>query len=171
MTSRVLPRPMNATCIGPSSVGKNATVDAAKALMPPDDIYQVDAASPMALVYTDASFERKIVLYSEMDSIPEDGPAGSAVRSLAATNSPMMSWRRARAANTQRAISAKLVPQSSLPQASNPQDNSSGRDSLKSLCQMPQSKPGTFLTGRPWKRAGRHQRPQIFNRGSTYNAG
>jgi hypothetical protein len=86
MTSRLLPRPMNAACVGPSSVGKNATVDAAKALIPPDDLYEISAASPMALVYNDASFERKIVLFSEMDSIPEDGPTGSAIRSLAATN-------------------------------------------------------------------------------------
>jgi hypothetical protein len=86
MTSRVLPRPMNAACVGPSSVGKNATVDAARALIPSEDIYKVDAASPMALIYNEASFERKIVFYTEMDSIPEDGAAGSAVRSLAATN-------------------------------------------------------------------------------------
>jgi hypothetical protein len=86
MTSRVLSRPMNAACVGPSSVGKNATVDAAKALLPPEDLYEMSAASPMALIYNDASFERKIVLFSEMDSIPEDGPAGSAIRSLASTN-------------------------------------------------------------------------------------
>jgi hypothetical protein len=86
MTSRLLPRPMNAACVGPSSVGKNETVNAAKALIPAEDVYEVNAGSPLALVYNDASFERKVVIYSELDSIPEDGPAGSAVRSLATTS-------------------------------------------------------------------------------------
>ena len=84
LTSRELERPQNLAIIGPSASGKNRAVDAAVELMPPEATYVVTAGSARALVYTEESFEHRIVIFGEADSIPEDGPAASAVRSIAA---------------------------------------------------------------------------------------
>ena len=42
----------------------------------------VKASSPRALVYNDEVFTHRIVIMTEADSLPEDGPAASAIRSL-----------------------------------------------------------------------------------------
>ncbi len=84
LTSRELERPQNLAVIAPSAAGKNRAVDAAVELMPPEAVYVVTAGSARALVYTEESFEHRIVIFGEADSIPEDGPAASAVRSIAA---------------------------------------------------------------------------------------
>ena len=70
--------------IAPSAAGKNRAVDAALELIPPEATYVVTAGSARALVYNGESFEHRVVIFSEADSIPEDGPAASAVRSIAA---------------------------------------------------------------------------------------
>jgi hypothetical protein len=84
VTSRILERPVNAAFVALSGAGKNRAVDAGLALHPADAVYVLRAGSARALVYSDESFEHRVVLVSEADSIPEDGPAASAVRSLAA---------------------------------------------------------------------------------------
>jgi hypothetical protein len=86
MTSRELERPQNLAVVAPSSAGKNRALDAALALIPPEAVHIVTAASARALIYTEASFAHRVVIFSEADSIPEEGPAASAVRSLAADN-------------------------------------------------------------------------------------
>jgi hypothetical protein len=43
-------------------------------------------ASDRALIYTDADFEYRTLLFYEADSIPEDGPGASALRSLLSDN-------------------------------------------------------------------------------------
>jgi hypothetical protein len=85
-TSRLLPKPQNGAVIAPSAAGKNATVDAALALIPPEAICLFRASSARSLVYSDDSYERRIVYFQEADSIPEDGPAASAIRCLAEDN-------------------------------------------------------------------------------------
>ena len=84
LTSRELERPQNLAVIGPSASGKNRAVDAAVELMPPEAMYVISAGSARSLVYTEEAFEHRIVIFGEADSIPEDGPAASAVRSIAA---------------------------------------------------------------------------------------
>jgi hypothetical protein len=84
LTSRLLERPQNLAVIAPSSAGKNRAVDAAIELVPPEAVYIVSAASARALIYSDESFEHRTVMFGEADSIPEDGAAASAVRSIAA---------------------------------------------------------------------------------------
>ena len=42
----------------------------------------VRASSPRALVYNQEEFTHRSVIFSEADSLPEDGPAASAMRSL-----------------------------------------------------------------------------------------
>jgi hypothetical protein len=82
LTSRLLNRPLNAAYIAQSSSGKNAAVDAVLPFFPEDAYYLVGAASPRALIFNDADFQHRIVVFQEADSIPEDGPAASALRSI-----------------------------------------------------------------------------------------
>jgi hypothetical protein len=86
ITSRLLPRPMNLALIAPSAAGKNKAIDAALELMPPSAYHLEGAGSARALIYGDADYQHKIVIVAEADSIPEDGPAASAVRALATDN-------------------------------------------------------------------------------------
>ncbi|HZA23666.1 MAG TPA: hypothetical protein VFA32_13880, partial [Dehalococcoidia bacterium] len=80
--SRLLDRPLNLAYISPSSAGKNAAVDATLPIFPESAYYLVRASSPRALVYNEEQFEHRVVVVTESDSLPEDGPAASAVRSL-----------------------------------------------------------------------------------------
>ena len=86
MTSRVQPRPMNLAFVAQSASGKNTAVDRAKDLMPPEAVHEIRACSQHALIYDDVDLQRKVVIFSEVDSIPDEGPAASAVRSLATDN-------------------------------------------------------------------------------------
>ncbi len=86
LTSRRLPRPLNLAFIALSAAGKNRAVDAATALMPGSAYHLEGAGSARALVYGDADFQHRVVIVGEADSIPEDGPAASAVRALATDN-------------------------------------------------------------------------------------
>jgi DNA-binding MarR family transcriptional regulator len=83
IASRHQERPLNLHLLAPSATGKNYTVDAALALHPEEAYYKLSASSPRALIYTDESFEHKTVILAEADSIPVDGPAASALRSIA----------------------------------------------------------------------------------------
>jgi len=86
LTSRFLERPMNLVFTGDPAAGKNATIDAALALVPREDVYIFGASSPTSLIYTNQDFRHRVVLFKEADSIPDDGPAASAIRALAEGN-------------------------------------------------------------------------------------
>jgi hypothetical protein len=86
LTSRLLERPLNVAFVGPSGAGKNRAVDAALAFVPADAVHELKAGTPRALVYADADFAHRCVVVAEADSLPEDGPAASAVRSLITDN-------------------------------------------------------------------------------------
>ena len=86
ITSRLLSSPMNVAFVAPSGAGKNRAVDEACALMPEEAVYVVKAASERALIYCDETFQHRTVIFAEADSIPEEGPAASAVRNLATDN-------------------------------------------------------------------------------------
>jgi len=86
LTSRLLPRPMNLAFVAPSAAGKNRAVDAARSLVPDTAYHLVRAASPRALIYNDETYEHRVVIMAEADSLPDEGPAGSAIRSLASDN-------------------------------------------------------------------------------------
>ena len=78
---------MNLAFVALSASGKNAAVDAATALMPPEAIHVIQALSALSLIHDDdVTVGHKVVIFSEADSIPEDGPAASAIRSLATSN-------------------------------------------------------------------------------------
>lgn len=85
-TSRLLERPLNVVVVGESSVGKNATVEAALDLLPPEAVHRPGAASERALIYDDADLRHRHVFFEEADSIPDNGPAASAIRSLITDN-------------------------------------------------------------------------------------
>ena len=72
--------------MGGPAAGKNATIDAALALVPSEEVYEFTASSPTALVYTDKDFRNCVVIFKEADSIPDRGPAASAIRALAEGN-------------------------------------------------------------------------------------
>src|SRR5919106_845279 len=80
--SRLLNRPINLAYISLSSADKNAAVDATLPIFPESAYYLVRASSPRALVYNEEQFQHRVVVVTESDSLPEDGPAASAVRSL-----------------------------------------------------------------------------------------
>jgi DNA-binding transcriptional ArsR family regulator len=82
-TSRLLEHPISLALVGDPAAGKNATLDAALALVPLKAVYEFTASSPTALVYTDEDFQHRIVIFKEADSIPDRGPAASAIRALA----------------------------------------------------------------------------------------
>jgi Winged helix-turn-helix DNA-binding len=86
MTSRLLDRPVNAAFIAQPSSGKNRAVDAAADLMPPEALHIMTAGSDRALIYDDEDFEHRVVIFEEADSIPDEGAAASAVRSIAEAN-------------------------------------------------------------------------------------
>lgn len=87
LTSRCLRRPMNLGIIAASASGKNAAIDIVLPLSPASAYVLFKASSARALVYGPDDFERKTLIVAEVDSIPEEGPAASAVRSVAADNS------------------------------------------------------------------------------------
>ncbi|MGD0764803.1 MAG: hypothetical protein ABR978_00655, partial [Dehalococcoidia bacterium] len=89
LTSRLLERPLNLAFIAPSAAGKNRAVDSALALMPESAYHLEGAGSARALIYGEEDFQHRIVVVAEADSIPEDGPAASAVRALATDNAMM----------------------------------------------------------------------------------
>ncbi len=90
LTSRLLDRPLNVQFLAQSASGKNFTVDTALRLFPPEAYYKLTASSPRALIYTREDFRHRTVVLEECDSIPAEGSAASAIRSL--VNDAVMSY-------------------------------------------------------------------------------
>ena len=87
LTSRLYEQPMNLAFIAESASGKSYAVDAALRLFPETAYHSVGASSAMALIYDEeADYEHRIVVVAEADSLPDEGPAASAVRALASEN-------------------------------------------------------------------------------------
>lgn len=86
MTSRLLDRPINLALVAPSAAGKNRAIDAALELIPPESVHVEKAGSARALIYTEETFEHRVIVVAEADSIPNEGSAASAVRSIAEDN-------------------------------------------------------------------------------------
>jgi hypothetical protein len=85
-TSRLLERPVNLALIAQSAAGKNATVDAGLGPIPPEELYRFHASTERAPIYSGESYEHRVIVIAEADSIPEDGPAAAAIRSIADDN-------------------------------------------------------------------------------------
>ena len=86
LTSRLTDRPLNLAFVARASAGKNRAVDTATALMPGEAYYLINAASERVLIFNTEDFQHRFVIFNEADSIPEDGPAATAIRNLAADN-------------------------------------------------------------------------------------
>ncbi|HLX34979.1 MAG TPA: hypothetical protein VKR30_06990 [Candidatus Limnocylindrales bacterium] len=69
---------------GPPSVGKSATLQAVRRLLPPEALIVIPAASPHVLIYGEFDLRHKALFVGEADSLPagEDNPAASAIRNL-----------------------------------------------------------------------------------------
>lgn len=86
ITSRLLERPINLSYVAQSAAGKNKAIDVARDLMPKSAYILITAASPRALIYSEDDYQHRTVIFAEADSIPADGPAASAIRSLITDN-------------------------------------------------------------------------------------
>jgi hypothetical protein len=86
LTSRLLSRPLCLSFVAPSGAGKSEAVKAALALVPEAAIVPIVASSGRAFIYMEREnenyYRNKILVVSEADSIPDSGPAASALRSL-----------------------------------------------------------------------------------------
>lgn len=89
MTTRLLrmrpgAMPAHLLIVGSSSAGKSFTVQAALRLLPREAYHEIEAASPRVLIYESGDLRHRVVVFSEIDSLPrgEDNPAASAVRNL-----------------------------------------------------------------------------------------
>ncbi len=87
LTSRLLSRPINLAFVAQSASGKNRAIDAALELVPVGAYHKISASSPRALVYSDESLQHRMIVLAEADSIPDDGAAASAIRSISEDNS------------------------------------------------------------------------------------
>jgi hypothetical protein len=82
LTSRLLSKPLNIHRQAPPAVGKNFSHDAVLPYFPPSAYYKVSASSPHAFIYLERSLRHVMIIIGEIDSIPEEGPAASAIRSI-----------------------------------------------------------------------------------------
>jgi len=82
VTSRLTDRPINLNLVAQSAAGKNFSVDTALKFCPPETYYKLSASSPRALIYTEENFSHRTIIIGESDSIPVEGPAASAIRSI-----------------------------------------------------------------------------------------
>ena len=55
---------------GPASSGKSFETDAALRHLPQDSVVRFDGCSPRALIYSEKSMAHRVLMYSEMDSLP-----------------------------------------------------------------------------------------------------
>lgn len=76
--------PVHLLVKGAASAGKSYAVKIVVGLLPISAVFEIDASSPRVLIYTNAEFKHKVMVFSEADSLPagEDNPAASAVRNL-----------------------------------------------------------------------------------------
>ena len=86
ITSRLLTRPCNLAIVAQSASGKNAALDAGRALHPEEAVHEIKAGSERAMIYDEADYQHRVVIFAEADSIPEEGSAASAVRNVATDN-------------------------------------------------------------------------------------
>jgi hypothetical protein len=86
ISSNCLTRPINLHRVAPPASGKNFTTDSVLPLFPEEDYYKLTASSERALIYSPASFKHRTLNIEEMDSIPAEGPAAAAIRSVVQDN-------------------------------------------------------------------------------------
>lgn len=85
---RIGSMPVHELLVGPSSSGKTYTVGITKLLLPKEAYYEIDVASPTALIYGDEPLKNKVLIFSEADSMPKgnDSTAACVLRSLLQNN-------------------------------------------------------------------------------------
>jgi len=76
--------PVHLLISGISSSGKSYTLRHVMRIFPEQAYHVISAGSPRTLIYGDAEFQHKILIFEEADSLPagEDNPAASAIRNL-----------------------------------------------------------------------------------------
>ena len=66
------------------SAGKSYAITIVLCLLPPEAWHRIDAGSPRVLIYDGSDLRHKVLLFDEIDSLPDgdDNPAASALRNL-----------------------------------------------------------------------------------------
>ena len=82
LVSRHVERPINLSVVGASGTGKNQKIQYALNLHLMTAYYYLSASSPRAVIYTEEDLKHRTLVFAEADSIPDDGSAASAIRSL-----------------------------------------------------------------------------------------
>jgi hypothetical protein len=82
VASRLLKRPLNLSLTGPSAAGKNFAVSSILPLFPPSGYYELEGASPLALVYSTEPFKHRTVVIGEASALHRDGIGASMIRGL-----------------------------------------------------------------------------------------
>ena len=82
LTSRVLDAPLNLAFVAASGSGKSFAIQTALRLAPVDAYIYLSSASPTALIHSKESFQHRMLVLGEADSIPEHGSAAAAIRSI-----------------------------------------------------------------------------------------
>lgn len=71
LTTRIFDRPVSIAVKGPSSGGKSFLVDKVLGFFPSSAYYMLSSMSSKALVYTDANFKHRFILFAEADGITD----------------------------------------------------------------------------------------------------
>lgn len=82
LISRHTAKPICKIDVAQSATGKTKAADTALLFVSPRAYHKVDSASPTAVVYNKEQYEHRLLVFGEIDSIPEDGVMASALRAL-----------------------------------------------------------------------------------------
>lgn len=86
LTSRLLKRPVSLLLRGLSSAGKSYNVESVLPFLPRSAYFDRSGMSERALVYSDESFEHRILYFAEADAIAGEGQSAYFLRTLISEN-------------------------------------------------------------------------------------
>jgi hypothetical protein len=86
LTSRLLKRPVSLVLRGLSSAGKSYSVESVLPFLPTSAYFDRSGMSERALVYSDESFEHRIIYIAEADAIAGEGHSAYFLRTLISEN-------------------------------------------------------------------------------------
>lgn len=82
LISRHTAKPICKMDVSQSSAGKTKAADTALLFVSKDGYHKVDSSSPTAIVYNEEQYEHRMIVFGEIDSMPEEGAMASALRAL-----------------------------------------------------------------------------------------
>lgn len=82
LISRHTKKPICKIDVAQSASGKSKAAETALQFVSPKAYHKVDSSSPTAVVYNKEQYQHRMIVFGEIDSIPEDGVMASALRAL-----------------------------------------------------------------------------------------